>query len=368
MEENRTRHSPDYGFLLVVLLLLAIGMVMVYSASVAKASANFGDGFYYLKRQFFWAVLGLCAMAVTSRIDYWHWQRWARPLFIAMVLLLIIVLVPGVGKVVNGARRWIGFGPAQFQPSEFMKTAFVIWLAAYLVTAGEQLRSLWRGLLPALAVLGLVFVLILAEPDLGTALAISGTTFMMLFSAGASLTHLGGLAGMAVPAVLLLIWLEPYRMRRLTSFIDPFRDPQGAGYQIIQSLYALGSGGLFGLGLGRSRQKFWYLPEQHTDFIFAILGEELGFIGGVLVLSLYFLLAWRGLRVALAAPDRFSGLLAVGITGMIVVQALINVGMVTSSMPITGIPLPFLSYGGSSLVPTLAAVGILLNVSKYSRA
>lgn len=362
---NRRPGNPDYPLFIVVIALLLIGMVMVYSASVAKAEASYGDAFYYLKRQFFWSLLGLGALWVTMQIDYSRWQQWAKPFFWVTLVLLILVLVPGLGREVNGARRWLGAGPLQFQPAEFMKSAFVIYLAYFLTEHKELVTNFKRGFLPPLLWLGLIFGLIMLQPDLGTGLAIGGTTLVLLFAGGASLWHLGGLVASGVPALLLLIWLEPYRARRLTAFLDPFADPQGAGYQIIQSLYALGSGGLFGLGLGRSRQKFWYLPEQHTDFIFAILGEELGFIGGSLVLVLYFFFIWRGLRIAMGAPDRFSGLLAVGLTGMIGVQVLINVGMVTSSMPITGIPLPFLSYGGSSLVPTLAAVGILLGISRY---
>lgn len=358
--------AVDSGLLFAVLTLLGIGLVMVYSSSSVKAERIYEDGFYFIKRQALWAVIGVMVMIFFSNIPYWNWKRWATPMFWINVGLLVLVLVPGVSQEINGARRWIGFGPLSFQPSEPMKIAFVVYLAAVLAEAPERVRHFWRGLMPHLALLGLIFGLIMLEPDLGTALSISATVVLMLFAAGMRFAHMVGLGTAALPLVGLLIYIEPYRLRRLLSFVDPFADPQGSGYHIIQALYALGSGALFGAGLGRSRQKYFYLPEQHTDFIFAILGEELGFIGGAVVILLFVLFAWRGFMVAATAPDGFGALLAVGLTAMIVIQAAINIGVVTSSLPITGIPLPFLSYGGTSLVFTLAGLGVLLNVSRYS--
>ncbi len=357
----------DSGILFAVLALLGIGLVMVYSSSSVKAEMIYEDGFYFLKRQASWAVIGVALMFFFSKIDYWILKKWAKIVFAANLLLLVLVLVPGIGRVVNGAQRWIGFGSFAVQPSEFMKMAFVLFLAWSLCRSLEHIGDFWRGLAPRLALLGLVFALVMLQPDMGTSLAIAGTVIVMLFAAGAKVWHLAGLAASALPLLGVMIWVAPYRLKRITSFLDPFADPQGSGYHIIQSLYALGSGGLFGLGLGRSRQKFFYLPEQHTDFIFAIIGDELGYLGGLVIIALFALLAWRGFMVATNAPDSFAGLMAVGITAMIVVQGAINIGVVTSSMPITGIPLPFLSYGGSSLLPTMAGVGILLNISKHTR-
>lgn len=357
---------PDYGILFSVLVLLGIGIVMVYSSSSIKADQYFHDSYHFLKRQVVWAAVGTFTMMALLKFDYWNWKLLAKPIFLVNLALLFLVLIPGIGMKINEARRWIGFGFAQLQPSEIMKLSFVIFLAYWLSRAPEGVRDFWHGLVPKMALLGLVFGLIMAEPDMGTSIAISGTVVVMLFVSGAKLRHLAGLGASAMPLLGLLIWIAPYRWRRLTSFLNPEADPQFSGYQIIQSLYALGSGGLFGVGLGRSRQKFFYLPENHTDMIFAIIGEELGFIGGVAVILLFFFFAWRGFKVAVDAADSFGALLAVGITTMITLQAAINIGVVTQSMPLTGIPLPFISYGGSNLLFTLAGIGILLNVSQYT--
>ena len=357
--------SADLTIFLAVIGLLSIGVVMVFSSSAVVAYARYQDSFYFLKKQLLWALLGLVAMFFTMQLNYRGWRKWSKPFFIFSLILLALVLVPGVGTVINGARRWISIGPIQFQPSEVCKLAIVLFMADWLAKNPEKIRNFWKGLVPALAILGLVFGLIMGEPDLGTSLVIFGTVCVMLFATGAKWSHLGLLASCAIPLVGYLIKTEPYRFKRLTAFINPWKDPLDTGFHIIQSLFALGSGGLFGLGLGRSRQKFFYLPENHTDFIFAILGEELGFIGAATVLCLFFLFAWRGYRTAVVAPDMFGSLLAVGITSLITLQALINIGVVTSSIPVTGITLPFISFGGTSLVFMLAGVGILLNISKH---
>lgn len=363
---SRQARPPDPGILLSVLCLLVIGIVMVYSSSAVKAEFQYKDQFYFLKRQLVWAGLGLVAMSFFSRFSFWHWQKAARPFFLLSLALLIVVLLPGIGKVVNGARRWIGVGSLSFQPAELMKFAFVTYSALYFQQRRSRLGRFWSGVVPLLVVTGLLFGVILLEPDLGTAMTVGGTAFIMLFAAGANLWHLIGLVLSALPGLLWAVFGAEYRRRRFFAFLDPWADPQGSGFHIIQALYAIGSGGLFGVGLGQSRQKLFYLPEQHTDFIFAILGEELGFLGALLVLSLFFVFAWRGFRTALGAPDYFSGVLAIGITAMISLQALMNIAVVTASIPITGIPLPFISFGGSSLVFTLAAVGVLLNISRYA--
>lgn len=357
--------SPDFILFFTVIALLGIGVVMVYSSSAVSAQVNFNDSYYFLKRQIIWATLGLLAMVFTMNIDYHVWRKLAKPILLATLVLLVLVLIPGLGKVVNGARRWLGFGSLYLQPSEIAKLSMVLFSAESLTRNQERIGSFFKGLVPQLAILLVVFGLILKEPDLGTALAIGGTVFVLLFTSGAKISHLASLGAVGVAGVIVAIIVEPYRMRRLLAFSDPWADPLDTGYHIIQSLYAIGSGGLFGVGLGRSREKFLYLPEPHTDFIFAILGEELGLIGTVTVIALFFLFAWRGLKVAISAPDIFGSILAVGLTAMIIVQALMNIAVVTASMPITGIPLPFISFGGSALIFTLAGVGILLNISRY---
>lgn len=362
--------QPDYVLIGVVLTLLGIGLVMVFSSSAVMAGEIHDDPFYFLKRQAVWAALGLGGMWILSKVPYTLWRRWAGPLFALNVVLLVLVIIPGIGSTAADgvARRWIDLGPLSFQPSEFAKLATIIFLARWLSDARQPSPTLFmQGLAPKLGVLIVIFALLMLEPDLGTALAVAGTYVVVLLLAGARLIHLSLLALPAVAAVGVLIYIAPYRMRRITSFIDPFADPQASGYHIIQSLYALGTGGPFGIGLGNSRQKFFYLPELHTDFIFAILGEELGLLGGALVIVLFMLLAWRGFIIAATAPDAFSGLLAAGLTAMIVIQAVINIGVVTSSMPITGIPLPFVSYGGTSLLFSLAGVGMLLSISREIR-
>lgn len=364
------QRQPDYVLVGVVLLLLGIGLVMVFSSSSVVAGERHDDPFYFLKRQAIFAALGLVGMAIASKVPYTVWRRWAGPIFILNLVLLVLVIIPGVGTTAadGEARRWLELGPLSFQPSEFAKLATIVFLARWLADNRQPpLTSFKSGLLPKLAVLVLVFGLIMMEPDLGTALAIGGTFIVVLIVAGARLWHLSLLALPAVAAVAILIREAPYRMRRITSFLDPFADPQDSGFHIIQSLYALGTGGPFGVGLGNSRQKFFYLPELHTDFIFAILGEELGLLGGAVVILLFMLLAWRGFMIAATAPDGFACLLAAGLTAMIIVQAVINIGVVTSSMPITGLPLPFVSYGGTSLLFSLTGVGILLNISRAIR-
>jgi cell division protein FtsW len=357
----------DLPLLLTVLTLLGFGIVMVFSASSVESLAYYNSPYYYLERQLIWAALGLFAMFWFARFDYWRLRRYAWPLAYLTLFLLVAVLVPHIGREVLGARRWIGVGSLVFQPSELTKLTLVVLFAHTLTQEGVDPADLRQGLIRHLLMLAVAFALIIKEPDLGTALSLAGTAVVMLWVAGVRGQQIVGLALLAIPVVLLLIVAEPYRLQRLTAFLDPTKNPLGSGYHIIQSMYAIGSGGLFGVGLGRSALKYFYLPEQHTDFIFSILAEELGFIGAVAVLVLYFLFAWRGFRVALAAPDRFGAVLAAGLTTMVVLQALMNIAVVTASMPITGIPLPFISYGGSALVFVLAGVGILLNISKHAR-
>lgn len=362
-----TKKMPDFILIIVTLLLLTIGMIMVYSASAVWASYKIGDSFFFAKRQLLFAGVGVIAMFLIMKIDYWTWRTYSKVILLVCFLLLILVLIPGVGMVRGGARSWIGVGAFSIQPSEFMKFAMIIFLAKFLSEKQKVITTFKQGLLPALSFVFLAFGMIMLQPDLGTGTVMVGTCIVMIFVAGARIFHFAMLGLIGVAGFVGLIASAPYRMKRITSYLDPWSDPLGSGFQIIQSLLAIGPGGLFGLGLGQSRQKFLYLPEPQTDFIFAILAEELGFIGGSFVLLLFSLLLWRGIRVALGAPDSYGTFLAVGIVAMIAIQVMINVGVVTGLMPVTGITLPFLSYGGSSLTLMLMAVGVLLNISRHSR-
>jgi cell division protein FtsW len=353
--------------MIVTFTLLAVGLIMVYSASAVWADYKFNDSFFFAKRQMLFAGVGIIAMFFIMNIDYWTWRTWAKVILIICFVLLILVLIPGVGNVRNGSRSWIGVGAFSVQPSEFMKIAMIAFLAKFLSENQKAITSFKKGLFPSLGLVFLAFGLIMLQPDLGTGTVMVGTSVVIIFIAGARISHFVGLGLLGVAGFVGLIISAPYRMKRITSFLDPWQDPLGSGFQMIQSLYAIGPGGLFGLGLGQSRQKFFYLPEPQTDFIFAILAEELGFIGGSLILLLFSLLLWRGVRIALGAPDLFGTFLATGIIAMIAIQVMINIGVVTGLMPVTGITLPFLSYGGSSLTLMLMAVGVLLNISRHSR-
>ena len=355
---------PDIMIFIITLALLSLGIVMVFSASSVTAYHELGDAYHYLKRQSLWAAIGLVALVICMNIDYHLWLRLAGPLIVVSIVALAVVLVPGIGITISGSRRWLGAGPVRVQPSEFAKLSVVIFLAAYLSTSPDRVKSVVRGVFVPLILVGMCALLVLREPDLGTSIGMAATAWLMLLIAGGSPGWLVGLAAMTAPVIYLYARHDPVRIRRLTSFLDPWADPLDSGFHIIQSLLALGSGGLVGTGLGLSRQKFYYLPEQHTDFIFAIIGEELGFLGAALVVFLYAIFAWRGFRASLNAPDSFGSLLAAGITIMVALQAAMNIAVVTGSMPITGITLPLISSGGSSLVPMLAGVGILLNITR----
>ncbi|GIN83797.1 stage V sporulation protein E [Heyndrickxia sporothermodurans] len=361
------KSNPDLLLIIVTLTLLTVGLIMVYSASAIWANYKFHDSFFFAKRQLLFAGIGVIAMFFIMNVDYWTWRSWAKILLIICFVLLVLVLIPGIGMERNGSRSWIGVGAFSIQPSEFIKLAMIAFLAKFLSEQQKYITTLKKGLVPSLSLVFLAFGMIMLQPDLGTGTVMLGTCVIMIFISGARIFHFVVLGLLGVAGFVALIISAPYRMARITSFLDPWQDPQGTGFQIIQSLFAIGPGGLFGLGLGESRQKFFYLPEPQTDFIFAILSEELGFIGGTFVLLLFSLLLWRGIRIALGAPDLYGSFLAVGIISMIAIQVMINIGVVTGLMPVTGITLPFLSYGGSSLTLMLMAVGVLLNISRYSR-
>jgi len=364
---NYSKQTPDKTILVVTFSLIIFGVIMVYSASSFYADINYDDQFYYLKRQAVWALLGFIALQITMRIKYWKYKEIIPVILMVCLSTLVIVLIPGIGIVVNDSRRWLGIGIARFQPSELSKICVIIFLAWFLEKKGPRIKSFTKGVVPTLLIVSVVCGLILFEPDLGTAVLIGVTGVAMLFVAGLTIPHLFTLMMGGGVALAAAIYFKPYRMLRFLSFLNPWADPTGSGYQIIQALYALGPGGLIGLGLGNSRQKLLYLPEPHTDFIFSIVGEELGFIATALVVSAFLILAMRGFRIAMRAPDAFGSFLAAGITFMIMIQVAINILVVTATIPVTGMTLPLISSGGSSLFITMSMIGILLNISRYIR-
>jgi cell division protein FtsW len=357
----------DIWLFTAVVALVAIGLVMVFSASSATAYADHGDIAYYVKRQCLWLVVGLAGAFVLYRIDYTRLRSIAPWLLVGAVIGLLLVFVPHIGFGVNGGRRWIGVGSFSIQPSEFAKLALVIYLSAMLSSRGERITSLSNGLFPLCVPVAVMGVLVLKEPDMGTASLIFFIAFALLFAAGARLMHLAAIVCATVPFAALTVLTSPYRRARVFAFVDPWRDPLNTGFHIVQSLLALGSGGIFGVGLGASRAKFFYLPEQYTDFIFSVLGEELGLIGTLVVIALFVVVAYRAIKIALAAPDRFGFFLAIGCGAMIAIQAFVNIGVVSSSWPVTGVPLPFISFGGSSLIVNLFAVALIANVGRHRR-
>lgn len=357
--------SMDYGVFYSVLILLSVGIVMVYSASSYYAMFKYKDSTYFLKKQILSSILGLIAMGFFMNVDYHKIRKITVPLMIITIPLLLVVYA---FEPVNGAQRWIPLGPLSFQPSELTKYVVVFFLAMSLSAKGDKIKDFWTGIVPYIGVSGFYAGLVLAQKNLSIASLIMIVTFIMLFSSGGRLKHLFGYVfPVMVTAALAFALIPTYRRKRMLNFINPWKDAAGDGYQLIQSFYALGAGGLLGLGLGQSRQKTLYMPEPHNDFIFSIIGEELGLIGCISIIIVFAILIWRGIKVALGARDSYGMLLAVGITSIIAVQAIINIAVVTGSMPVTGVPLPFISYGGTSLAITMAAMGILLNISRQKK-
>jgi cell division protein FtsW len=357
-------NPPDLILFSIVLALLVLGLIIVTSASAPESLTDTGGAsvFHYGLRQLIFAGLGLALMFFMMKFPYQYLKRFTIPVAISSLIFLIIVLVSFEAK--KGSHRWIDVGFFQFQASEFAKLAVIMFTAHYLTEIKKGVNNFIIGVIIPLACVSVVCLLIMLEPDLGTTIVIFTTFIMMLFAGGVRIRHLSflGVVGLSMGVVMAVS--ADYRLKRLIAFWNPWKDPQGDGWQIIQSLYALGSGGPFGLGLGMGRQKFHYLPEAHTDYIFSILGEELGLLGTVTVIILFFFLAWRGYKIAISCQDAYGRMLATGITSYLVFQALLNIGVVTSSIPVTGITLPFLSYGGSSLIVSLFSIGILLNISK----
>lgn len=350
---------------LIVAALLGVGILMIYSSSTVYARDNCGDSYFYVKRQLIWGVAGMASCLILRRLDYHFFRRRSRLLILFGIIILAAVLVPGLGRTGGGARRWLYLGGVGFQPSELVKYLLIIYLADLLSRHQDRIRSFLSGFLPALAATALPAVLVVLQPDLGSAVSMAAIGMLMLFLAGARPRHLVIPVAAALPALVILVARVGYRKQRILAFLNPWADPRGSGFQIIQSLIALGSGGVTGLGLGESRQKLFYLPAATTDFIFSILGEELGFVGAGSVVLLVAGLTVTGFFIARRAPDLFGFLLASGITAMLSLQALVNMGVSSGLLPTKGLPLPFVSYGGSNLVVSFAAVGILLNISAH---
>ena len=361
-EKSENLHKYDYLMMIAVAALLIVGLMMIYSATFALGYQLHNQPTYYFIRQLLWLGLGLLVMIILARIEYHTWRRYSIPIMAVTILLLGLVLL--IGEARFGGQRWLFRG--SIQPSELSKLAIIIYIADWLSSKGdEQIRKINYGLIPFAILLGFITGLIVLQQDLGTAILVGVTALAMFFIAGGSLWQLLASISLAGVTVGFLIMRADYRLERIKTFLDPLNsDPIGAGYQIHQILIALGSGGLFGLGLGASRQKFGYIPASHTDGIFAILGEEIGLIGALAVIALFAFLAYRGFRVALAAPDSFGTVLAAGITCNLIFQAIVNIGVITATLPFTGIPLPFISFGGSSLVVSMASIGLLLAVSR----
>jgi cell division protein FtsW len=344
------------------------GLIMVGSASPLISISLYGSPWSIFIRQAMWMGVGACALLVFSRVDYRKWRRLRGPLVVVTLGLLVLVLVPRLGVTSGGSSRWIGFGMFQLQPSELMKLALAVFAADLLTRRSSRLADPKLVIVPVLAVLGISGILILKQPDMGTVMVLACIAFGILFMGGVPMAPILKIMGLFVGLAVVVGLADPYRRDRILSFLNPGANRSGTGYQVWQSLIGLGSGHVFGLGLGGGREKWGMLPNAHTDFIFSVVGEELGLAGAVLLLGLFFALAWFGLRAATRAPDRFGSLLAVGITTWVTSQAVINIGAVIGVLPVTGIPLPFVSFGGSSLIITMAAVGILINIAAHERS
>lgn len=360
---NPDRPPMDYSMVVIILMLLCFGLVMVFSASSANAHYMYGDATYFFKRQFIYAAFGLVLMWLTSRFPLKYIKQYTNLLFV--VSMILILLVPVIGVEINGAKRWLGFGGFTFQPSEIAKLTLVMFLAKSITIYRHRVEKLGDGYIRYMIIILLVAGVVLLQPHMSGAVVIAVGGVAVLFAAGFKVRYFVATFLCAVPALWGLAVMSPYRFKRITSFMDPFADKLGESWQIVQSLYAIGSGGLFGLGLGQSRQKFLYIPEPQNDFIFAIVCEELGFIGAIFVMFLFALLIWKGIMIAKKAPDEYTSLVATGITALLAVQVLMNIAVVTSMMPVTGVPLPFFSYGGTSLVILLMEMGLLLNISRH---
>lgn len=366
-KKTEKKKAVDFTLFLAIMCLVFIGIIMVFSASWPEAMQKFDNGYHFLRKQLIFACLGFFVIIILMNIDYRYYKKFALPIFIMAIILGLLIFSP-LGRAEKGARRWIEIVGFRFMPSDLIKLGSIIFFAAYLSNKKDRIPTLLYGTIPALMIIGISCGLIYFQKDLGTTVTLAGTMMAMFFIAGMRLSHLFALGAGACGFLYLAITSEgnEYRLERVTAFLDPFADKLDTGWQAVQSLYAIGSGGLFGLGLGKSRQKFFYIPESYNDFIFSIIGEELGFLGALLVMLLLLIVIWRGIVIALKVEDRFGCFLATGITALIAIQSLIHIAVVTSSIPTTGITLPFVSYGGTSLVMNMASIGILLNISRHA--
>jgi len=362
-------HKPDYVFIGLIGVIVVFGLVMLSSASSAVAYEKFGDSYWYLKHQIIFGLLpGLAVFFIMARTDYRKWKKYALPFLAVSVVLLFLVFIPGLGAGYGRAKSWINIFGVSLQPSEIVKLTFLIYLAAWLSGRREHdIKDTYSSFVPFVSILGIISFLMAVQPDIGTLSIIALISLVVYFAAGAPILHLGWISGAGALLFFILIKIAPYRAARFMTFLHPELDPQGIGYHINQALLAIGSGGFFGLGLGLSRQKFQYLPEVAGDSIFAVIAEELGFLFAVGLIIFFIFLALRGFKIAKSVPDGFGRLLAIGITSWFVFQAFINIGAMLSLLPITGIPLPFISYGGTALTVGLAAAGIMANISKNCR-
>ena len=354
----------DLVIMLMAIALTCFGVVMVYSASSVMAAKRFHDGFFFLKRQSLFALIGFGIMFGTMRINYQFWRKLAVPVLLGCIVLLVLVLIPGIGGSAGGASRWIKLpGGFNLQPSEVAKMALIMYMAYSLDRKQDKIRQLGPGFVSYMLILVVMLGLLLKQPDMGSALTLAAVAIIMLFAAGTRLVYIISIFLISLPFLYFLVVNVAYRKRRIMAFLDPWQDPQNSGFQIIQSWLALGTGGVFGQGLGEGKQKLFYLPEAHTDFILSVVGEELGFLGVIVIVGMFFLLVQRAMRIAVAAPDTFGRFLALGIAVLFGIEASVNMGVVTGLLPTKGLALPFISYGGSSLLISLFAVGILLNIS-----
>lgn len=362
------KHAPDYVLIFIIFFLLLFGLIMLASASVVVGQDNFADKYYFLKHQFFYGFIpGLAALILCSKINHQFWEKISLPFLVLVIIFLGLVFFPQVSYLHAGARRWLNIAGVSLQPSEFLKLAFVVYLAAWLSKRQEKLKDFTHGFLPYLAWLGIIMLLLVLQPDMGTLFIVTVISLVVYFVAGGKLTHLAGLIFLGGSLFALLIKLAPYRLARITAYLNPEADPLGISYQIQQAILALGSGGLFGLGLGHSRQKFAYLPEVTGDSIFAVIGEELGFVFAFILILTFIILIYQGFKIARNSSKTYSQLLVVGITTWFGFQALVNIGAMVRVLPLTGLPLPFISYGSSALLVSMAASGILINVSRFTK-
>ena len=359
------KNQLDYILVITILLLFAIGLVMVLSASSPTALAEDGNSYTYFSKQAILGIIGIVIMFFLSKIDYRIYQKFYKFAYILSLGLLVMVLL--VGRELNGATRWIYLTETfSFQPSEIVKICMIIFYAGFLVKNKKNIDKLGKGTLVSLGLLIPILGLLYLQPHYSSLAVIGMVSIIIMLVAGIKIKHMAGLSFIGLPVAIGLMLADKYRVTRVITFLDPWKDITGDGWQIIQSLYAIGSGGIFGVGLGGSKQKYSYIPEAHNDFIFSIIGEELGFVGCTIILILFGILIWRGIIIAMKAPDTFGSLVAIGLTSLIAVQVIINIAVVTSSMPVTGMPLPFFSYGGTALTILLASMGILLNISRAS--